>query len=160
MPEERRVDEIRGGDLERRRVETGHEVGARLVEDRGEERDALFAAELPELEPVAGRQLERLAVLPVGRAEAVLVVVRRVVLLAGEERAVVALLELHGVDAALLRRADQRLCLIEIALVVVPDLCDDIRRAVARDRLAVDDQLPHGPDGTQDSGPEPPSASR
>ena len=82
--------------------------------------------------------------LAVRRAVALLVVVRRVVVLAGEERAVVALLELDRVDAALARGVDERLRLLEVALVVVPDLRDDVRRAVPRDGLAVDDQLAHG----------------
>ena len=82
--------------------------------------------------------------LAVGRAVALLVVVRRLVVLAREERAVVALLELDRVDAALARGVDQRLRLLELALVVVPDLGDDVRGAVPRDGLAVDDQLAHG----------------
>ena len=82
--------------------------------------------------------------LAVRRAVAVLVVVRRVVVRAREEDAVLALLELDGVHAALLRRVDERLRLLEIALVVVADLRDDVRGPVPRDDLAVDDQLAHG----------------
>ena len=91
-----------------------------------------------------GGELERLAVLAVRAAEAVLVVVRRVVQLPRVEAAVVALLELDGVDAALLRRVDECLGLLDVALVVVADLRDDVRGAVPRDGLAVDDQLAHG----------------
>jgi hypothetical protein len=83
-------------------------------------------------------------VLAVGRAVALLVVVRRVVVLAREEHAVLALLELHGVDPALARRVDQGLGLLELALVVVPDLGDDVRGPVPCQGLAVDDQLAHG----------------
>ena len=57
--------------------------------------------------------------LAIGRAVAVLVVVRRVVERTREEHAVVALLELDRVDAALLRRVDERLRLLDLALMVV-----------------------------------------
>ena len=148
VAEKRRVHEVGGGDLEGGRPELGEEVRARLVEHGREERDAFLAAELAELEPVAGRELERVAVLAVRRAEAVLVVVRRVVERARVERLVVALLELDRVRAAAFRGPDQLLGVLDVALVVVPDLGDDVRLAVARDPLAVDDELRHADDGT------------
>ncbi len=144
VAEKRDVEQIPGGELERVDVELGEQIGARLVERGGDERDALLLRVARQLEPVALRQLEELAVLAVGRAVALLVVVRRVVVVAREERAVVALLELHRVDPALTRRVDQRLRLLELALVVVPDLGDDVGGAVPRQGLAVDDQLAHG----------------
>ena len=122
-------------DLEGGQAELGEEVGARLVEHRGEQRDALLATELAQLEPRGSRELERFTMLAVRRSEAVLVVVRRVVELSRVEAPVVALLELDRVDAALLRRVDERLRLLEIALVVVPDLGDHVRRAAAEIRL-------------------------
>ena len=128
--EKRDVEQIPGGELERVDVELGEQVRARLVEGGGDERDALLLRVARQLEPVALRQLEELAVLAVGRAVALLVVVRRVVVVAREERAVVALLELHRIHAALPRRVDQRLRLLELALVVVPDLGDDVRGTV------------------------------
>ena len=139
VPEQRSVHEVGRGDLERGHVELGEEVRARLVEDGAEERDALLARELAKLEPGCGVQLERLAVLAVRRAEGVLVVVGRVVERARVERAVVALLELDRVDAALLRRVDQRLRLLDVSLVVVTDLGDDVRRLVVGDPSSVHD---------------------
>ncbi len=144
VAEQRRVREIAGRDLERRQAELGKEVRARLVEDRTEEGHALLARELAELEPLRGRELERLTVLAVRAPERVLVVVRRVEEVTRVEAAVVALLELDGIRAALLRRTNERLRLLDITLVVVPDLRDDVRRAVPRDDLAIDDQLAHG----------------
>ena len=86
VPKERDVEEVAGRELERVDVELGEEVGARLVERGRDERDALLLRVARQLEPVALRQLEELAVLAVGRAEAVLVVVRRLVERAREER--------------------------------------------------------------------------
>src|SRR5262249_57957432 len=88
--------------------------------------------------------LERLAVRPVGRAEAVLVVVRRVVERLREEHAVLTLLELDGVDAALFCGVDQLARLLDRALVVVADLGDHVARPVVPDPRAADRQLPHG----------------
>ena len=144
VPKERDVEKVAGRELERVDVELGEEIGARLVESGSDERDTLLLRVARQLEPVALRQLEELAVLAVGLAVALLVLVRRLVVGAREEHAVVALLELHGVDAALPRRVDQRLCLLQLALVVVPDLRDDVGSAVSRQRLAVDDQVGHG----------------
>ena len=71
-------------------------------------------------------ELERLAMLAVGGAEAVLVVVRLVEHLAGVQGAVVALLQLDGVDAALGRRLEQLLGRLHAALVVVADFRDHV----------------------------------
>ncbi len=149
VAEERHVQEVARGELEGVDVELRQKVGARLVERGGNERDSFLARVARKLEPVALVELERLAVLPVGRAEAVLVVVGRVVELAREEAPVVALLELDRVDAALLRGVDQRLGLLDLALVVVPDLRDDVRGLVVGDPPAVYVELGHGPDATE-----------
>ena len=98
--------------------------------------------------------------LAVRRAERVLVVVGRLVLLARVETAVVPLLELDRVDAALLRGVDQRLRLLDVALMVVADLGDDVRTTTVVDPPPVDDQLRHGPDGTRARGAYGASASR
>ena len=82
VAEKRDVEQVPGRELERVDVELGEEVRARLVERRGDERDALLLRVARQLEPVALRQLEGLAVLAVGRAVALLVVVRRVVVVA------------------------------------------------------------------------------
>ena len=81
---------------------------------------------------------------PYVRPKRVLVVVRRVVQRTRVQAAVVALLELDRVGPALLRRMDERLRLLDVALVVVADLRDDVRGTVPRDGPAVDDQLAHG----------------
>ena len=143
MPQERRVPQVAGRDLVGGQVELREQVGARLVE-RGREEDepelVRDGAELRERAPV---ELERLAVPAVRGAEAVLVVVRAVVQRAGEERAVVALLELDRVDAHVLRRVEQRDRLLDASLVVVADLRDDEARRVVRDPASVDRQLAH-----------------
>ena len=61
-----------------------------------------------------------------------------------KSRAVVALLELHGVDAALLRGAEELLRLLDAPLVVVADLRDDEAAGVVADPAPADDQLAHG----------------
>ena len=148
VPEERHVQEVARGELEGVDVELRQEVRARLVECSGNERDPFLARVAREFEPVALVELERLAVFPVRRTEAVLVVVGRLVERAREEAAVVAFLELDRVDAALLRRVDQRSCLLDLALVVVPDLRDDIRGLVVGDPPPVHKELQHGQDAT------------
>ena len=76
IPEEGHVQQIPRGELEGIDVQLGQEVGARLVERGRDERDAFLPRVAAELEPFAPPELERLAVLAVGRSEAVLVVVR------------------------------------------------------------------------------------
>src|SRR5439155_17985183 len=152
VPEERRVDEVGGGDLEGGSADLGEEVRARLVERGAEERHVELARDSVEVEPLLARELERLAVLAVGRAEGVLVVVRQVEERARVQPAVVALLQLDRVRAALLRRTEQLLRLLVRALVVVPDLGDDVRLAVIRDPPTVYDELPHRPKGTHAGG--------
>src|SRR6266566_3658999 len=78
--------------------------------------------------------------LAVGRAEAVLVLVGLVEGLGGEERAVVALLQLHRVRAAQPRLAEELLRLLDRALVVVADLGDDVTLGVGADLEAVNRQ--------------------
>ena len=152
MPEQRRVHEVGRGDLERGHVELGEEVGARLVEDGAEEHDAFLPRELAELEPRRGIELERLAVLAVRRPEGVLVVVGRVVQRTRVQRPVLALLKLDRVDPALLRGMDQRLRLLDVSLVVVPDLGDDVDGLVVGDSPTVHVQLGHGRDATARPG--------
>src|SRR5262249_40441749 len=98
-------------------------------------------------------ELERLSVLSVGGAEAVLVVVRSVVGGAGEERPVVALLQLDGVDAAVTGGAEELLRLLHAALVVVADLRDHEAGALVRDRAIAENEPPgvraHARDGTR-----------
>ena len=78
-------------------------------------------------------ELERFAMLAVGGAEAVLVVVRLVEHLARVEPAVVALLQLRGGDAAFGRRLEQLVRRLQAALVVVADFRDDVCVAVVAD---------------------------
>src|SRR5262249_55073196 len=138
------VQQVPRRELEGVDAELRQEIGARLVERSRDEGGAFLVRVPAELEPVALRELESLTMLAVRRAEAVLVVVRRLVERTGEETTVVALLELDRIDAALARRVDERLRLLEVALVVVPDLGDDVRGAVPRYHPPVDDQLAHG----------------
>ena len=139
-----RVPQVARRDLVGGHVERLEQVGALLVERRGEERDAELARERLELRERRAVELERLAVLAVGRPEAVLVVVGRVVQRAGVERPVVALLDLHRVDAAVGGRAHELVRLLERPLVVVTDLGDHVGRAGVVDPPPVDRQLAHG----------------
>ena len=102
--QQRRVLQIAGGDL----------VGRHVERLRGSRRSAMSNAVEKKSTPSSFAyacsstysslaELQRLAVLAVGGAEAVLVVVRLVVHLARVERAVVALLQLHRVRAGQLR---------------------------------------------------------
>jgi hypothetical protein len=85
---------------------------------------------LLQLEVLVAAELQRLAVLAVGVAEGVLAVVDLVVGGPGEQRPVVALLQLDRVGARLGGSGEHPLALGEVALVVVADLRDDV--AVAR----------------------------
>ena len=127
--------EVGRGDLEGRHAELGEEVGARQVEGRAEEGDAELAGLVHQLEPVLVLELERLAMLAVRAAEAVLVVVRLVVHRPRVQRPVVALLELHRVDAALLGHAQELDRLHQRSLVVVADLRDDVASPSSEMRL-------------------------
>ena len=80
-------------------------------------------------------ELQRFAVLAVGGAEAVLVVVRLLVRRARVEAAVVALLQLDGRDACLVRGAEHLPARLEIALMVVADLGDHITVGVVADSV-------------------------
>src|SRR6185437_16765915 len=114
------------GHLVGRDVEVGEEVGAGEVERGREERDTELAGIGLELEVLVAPELERLPVRAVRGAEARLVVVRAIERLTRVEVAVVALLELDGVRAALCRRLEHVLRLLDRALVVVADLRDDV----------------------------------
>src|SRR5204862_3496745 len=103
-----------------------------------EERHADFARMPEQLAVVVRAQLERLAMFAVGATEAELVVVRLVVELTRVQRTVRALLQLDRIGAALLRRVDQPFRGRDLALVVVPDLGDDVARAIVADLPAVD----------------------
>ena len=127
-------------DLVRRHVELGEEVGALEVEGGGEERDSELLRERLQLLVLGPLELERLAVLAVGGAVAVLVLVRLRVGLAGVETAVVALLQLDRVRARLLRRLEQLLRLLDRALVVMAHLGDHIAVGRVADLGAVDDE--------------------
>jgi hypothetical protein len=94
------------------------------------------------LEVLVPAELERFPVLAVGDAEAVLVVVRLVVHLAGVQRTIVALLELYGVRAALSRDPEQLLALLDVALVIVTHFGDDVAVARIRNLEAVDRESP------------------
>ncbi len=143
VPQERRVPQVARGDLVGGQLELREQVGARLVERSREEDEPELVRDAAELRERGSIELERLAVPAVGRAEAVLVVVRAVVQRAREERAVVALLELDRVDAHVLRRVEQLDRLLDASLVVVADLRDDEARRVVRDPASVDRQLAH-----------------
>jgi hypothetical protein len=110
---------------------------------REEDEPELARARL-ELDIRAAIELERLAVLAVRRAEAVLVLVGTVVQRAGEEAPVVALLELHRVHARVLGEDEELLCLLHRPLVVVADLGDHEAVGVVGDPPTVDHQLAHG----------------
>src|SRR5262249_16658856 len=131
VAEEGDVQEVPGGELEGGDVELGTEVGARRIERGNDEPEAELPGVPLELDPLLAAEFERLAVLAVGRAEAVLVVVRGVVEGTGEERPVVALLQLDRVDPALLGGMDERLRLLELSLVVVTDLGEFVAGASA-----------------------------
>ena len=144
VAKERRVRQIARRDLVRRQIELLEEVGARLVERRREEHESQFPRARLELGVRSLVELERLAMRPVGRAEAVLVVVGALEELPREEAAIVALLQLHRVDARLLREREQLLSLLQAALVVVTDLRDDEAAGVVGDPPSVDVELTHG----------------
>ena len=140
VSQQRRVVEVAGRDLEGGHVELGEEVGAGAVEHRGEEGDADLSRELPQLGILVAPELEQLAVLAVRRGRScsrsrTACRRRRGVI----QRPVVALLELDGVHTALLRHVEQLLRLLDVALVVVPDLGDDVAVRLVGDRPAIDD---------------------
>src|SRR5204863_1286924 len=81
---------------------------------------------------------EKLAVLAVGGAEAVLVVVGLVVGGAGIEAAVVALLQLDRMRAGQLGLAEHLARLLDAALVIVSNLGDHIARGVIADLVLPD----------------------
>ena len=83
--------------------------------------------------------------LPVGRAEALLVVVRALVQRAREEAPIRALLELHGVHTRVLRRPEEPLRPLDAALVVVADLGNHEARGVVRNPPAADGELAQRP---------------
>src|SRR6185312_4776658 len=126
--------------LERRHVELREQVGALEVERGREERDVDFTRMSLQLRKIACRQLERLAVLAVRSPEAGLVVVRLIEELARVQSAIRALLQLDGIGPAFLGGVDQLLRLLETALMVVPDLRDDVARATVMDLDTVDRQ--------------------
>src|SRR5690349_19856741 len=78
--------------------------------------------------------------LAVGPSEAELVVVRLLEELARVESAVRALLQLDGIDAALLGGRHELLRLLETALMVFADLRDDVALTAVVDLDAVDRQ--------------------
>src|SRR3954469_16158893 len=80
--------------------------------------------------------------LAVGWTEAVLVVVWTVVVLGRIETAVVALLQLHAVDAALCRRLEELDRLFQGSLMVVADLRDDEAIAVVVNLVPAQAQHP------------------
>ena len=144
MLEQRRVLEVAGSDLVGGHVELGEEIGASLVEGGGEEGQAELPRAGLQLPVLADVELERFPVLPVCGSERVLVVVRSVIRRPRVQQAVVALLELHGVHAALGCGHEQLLRLLDRALVVMADLGDDVAVAVVGDSGAVDEELAHG----------------
>src|SRR5207302_2415014 len=109
-----RVAEVAGRELERRYAELREQVRALEVERGRKERDAGFTCVTQQFTIVVRIELERLAVLTVRGAETELVLVRLVKELARVERAVRALLQLDRIHAALLRRVDQPLRLLEV----------------------------------------------
>ena len=143
VTQQRRVEDVGRRDLERRRVELSEEVGTRLVERGREQRQVEFGRVGEQLLPLVAPELECLAMRAVGRAEAVLVVVRLVVQGVREERAVVALLQLDRVDPAFLGGEDQLLGFGKAALVVVPDLGNDVATGVVCHACAAEDEFPH-----------------
>ena len=142
MLQQRRALQIAGRDLVRRDVELPQEIGARQVERGREEVDAELARVRLQLAVLLEAELEELAMLAVGRAEAVLVVVRLVVRRARVEAAVVALLQLDRMRARELRLAEQLARLLEAALVVVADLGDDVALRVVADLVRADPECP------------------
>src|SRR5206468_6384052 len=103
-----------------------------------EERDAGLARVAQQLAVRIGTELEGLPMLAVRSSEAELVVVRMVVEVASVLRSVGALLQLDGIDTALLRDVDQALRKLDVALMVVADFRDDVARTVVADLPAVD----------------------
>ena len=145
LAQERRVAEVAGGDLERRDVELGEEVGARLVEGGREERDAELARVRLQLErsrlrtsssasrcsPYVAPKLFSLSYGAVVHAPACTAcrLSRFCSLTASTPHCFAAVKQLDA--------PSQR------ALVVVADLGDDVAVASSAIRRAVDDELAH-----------------
>jgi hypothetical protein len=138
--EERRALQVAGRDLVGRHVEGGEEVGTRDVEGRREEVHAELARVFLQRLVLVEAELQEFAVLAVGRAEAVLVVVRPVVRRGCIKPPVVALLQLDCVRAGELRLAEQLSRLVEAALMVVSDFRNDIALRLVADLVTADSE--------------------
>src|SRR6266545_8148943 len=102
VPQQRRVEQIRRCELVGGDIEFGEEVRTLEVEGRSKEGNADLARIALQLGVVLAIELERLAMRPVRRAKAELVVVRLLEEVSRVERAVRALLHLDGVSTAVL----------------------------------------------------------
>src|SRR5262245_14150799 len=136
--EQRRAFQIAGRNLVRRNIEFVQEIGAGQVECGGEEIHAELRRQRLQLTVLLEPELQELAVLAIGRTEAVLVVVGFVVRGTGVKTLVVALLQLDRVRAGQFRFAEQFAGLIEAALVVVSDFRDDIAPGLIADLVLPD----------------------
>ena len=130
------VVDIRRGDLVGRHVELLQELHARQIERGGEHRDPELRGVCHQLGVFEGVELQRLAMLAVGPAEAVLAVVGLVEERPRIQRAVVALLQLDRIGSRLGRGPEHRLAGLHGPLVA--DLGDYITVADVIDRAIAD----------------------
>jgi hypothetical protein len=135
--DERVVGQARRRDLVTGRVELVDEVHGLLVPARGEPHDARAPAERVDLRVVLPAELEALAVLAIGD-HSPWRLPRQVALVRRDGEVGCPLLELHGVGAGVGCGADQRLCEVEVAVVIDADLGDDERLEPGTDLAAAD----------------------
>jgi hypothetical protein len=101
----------------------------------------LYAGTSRSLEVLGQPELQRLAMLAICGPKSVLAVVVPVERRAGEQLAIVPLLKLHGRGACLFGRVEQPHALLDVALVIVPDLRDHVAVVIIGHPDAVDDEL-------------------
>ena len=87
-------------------------------------------------------KLQELTMFAVGTPKTVLVFVRLFVHALGKQRLVIPFLELDGAHARSLGLSEQLLGLLDVALVVVPDLGDDVAVRVVSDLVRADPECP------------------
>jgi len=142
MLEQRCALDVTRRDFEGRHVERLKKVGAGDIEGRGKEVDAeLFRVAL-QIPVLGGAEFKELAMLTVGGAKAVLVIVGFLVRRAGKQPTVVALLQLDRVGSSQLGLTEQFPCLLDAALMVVTDFRDHIARGVVADLMRSNPERP------------------
>lgn len=116
-----------------------------MIEGRDDEIDVIVGRALLQLQVFVQIEFEIVAVFAVGGAVTVLVVVGLVVHGLGEQRLVVALLELDRVDAHAGGHLDHVQSRLQLALVIVTDLGDHITRPFLRHHTVVNRKCFHHP---------------